>query len=150
VFAFGAVCAASGPLMAVAMRCVAMGAAGCYGTAHSRPPRRTGAPARRSAFPRSGRRALFRKWNELVVVPGHLGKTSSLPISLGLLNAVARGGDEVPEDIARTVHSRAAEQQQARALGARTQHRGAARMEHQHAARREMVAGDLDLAVDHI
>src|SRR4051812_18176580 len=43
------------------------------------------------------RDALLRQGDELLLVARHLAEASGLPVGLGLLDPLARGGDEVPE-----------------------------------------------------
>src|SRR3989442_15863034 len=44
-------------------------------------------------------------------LPGHLGEPPRRPIRLRLLDLLARAGDEVPPDVPRTVHRRAAQKE---------------------------------------
>src|SRR5262249_60996465 len=60
---------------------------------------------------RAARRS-FRQRDELGVVAGHGVEAGELPVGLGLIDALLARGDEIPPDVARTVHGGAAEQHQ--------------------------------------
>src|ERR1700712_3146195 len=62
----------------------------------------------------TSRDALLRQGDELRLVAGYLAEASGLPVGLGLLDPLAAGGDEVPEQVPRPVHSAAAQQQHPR------------------------------------
>src|SRR3712207_5449454 len=51
--------------------------------------------------------------DELLLVARHFAEAARLPIGLRLLDPLAGGGDEVPEQVPRAVHRRAAEEQHA-------------------------------------
>ena len=65
--------------------------------------------------------------------PGTCGKRPVLPVALGLLDALARAGDEVPPDVALAVERGAAEQHHPR-RARRLQRRRARRLEHRPSA----------------
>src|SRR6185312_8913560 len=81
--------------------------------------RRTGLLARRlSPTPlkngengRNGRVLAVGQRDELLVAR-HPGEAAVLPVGLGLLDALLGGRDEVPPDVARPIHRRAAQQHQ--------------------------------------
>src|SRR5262245_40755603 len=56
---------------------------------------------------------LFRQWDELLLVIRHEGKALGPPIGLGLLDALLGGGDEIPPDVARSIHRMTAQQHEA-------------------------------------
>src|SRR5262245_3336801 len=57
---------------------------------------------------------LFRQWDELLLVIRHERKALGPPIGLGLLDALLGGGDEIPPDVARSIHRIATQQHEAR------------------------------------
>src|ERR1700680_1741973 len=98
--------------------------------------------------PRRGFSLAFRQRNELGFT-GNRRESSRLPIFLGLLDALPARGHEIPPDIAWAFQCRAAEEHQPR--GAYRSHRDAfTPAEHQKPRAFERLAGDIDLAFDHI
>src|SRR6266516_7811854 len=90
----------------------------------------------------------FRQRDELGFAR-HRRESSGLPVFLGLLDPLLARGHEIPPDIARAFQCRAAEEHQPR--GAYRPHTDAvAGTEHQKPRAFERLAGDIDLAFDHI
>lgn len=67
-----------------------------------------------------------------------------------MFDAVLTRGDEVPEQVARTVHRRAAQQKQPRTFGSGVKRKLIAGAEDKHAARFKRDAADRDGSVQHI
>ena len=82
-----------------------------------------------------------------LVVAGDQREAQRLPVLLGLVDPVARGGDEVPEDIARRREGLAAHQHQPAAARAR-QPRLVARAQDVEREQLERLAIELGLAAD--
>src|SRR3989454_12755180 len=78
-------------------------------------------------------------------LPGHLGEPPRRPIRLRLLDLLARAGDQVPPDVPRTVHRRAAQQELAR-IAMRLDHDRLPGPENQELAGREGLAAEGDRA----
>src|SRR5215510_932153 len=57
---------------------------------------------------------LLRQRDELLLVTRHERKALGPPIGLGLLDALLGGGDEIPPDVARSIHRITAQQHEAR------------------------------------
>src|SRR5207237_2830299 len=106
---------------------------------------RGGAPLRSagSGILRYGR-LMARKTDE-VRLAGNLGKASRPPGRFRLLDLLARAGDQVPPDVPRTVHRRAAQQEQAR-IAMRLDHDRLPGPENQELAGREGLAAEGDRA----
>src|SRR5262249_57179051 len=91
----------------------------------------------------------LRQRDELLVVTGDGAEAGELPVRLGLLDALLARRDEVPPDVAWSVHGRAAQQHEPR-IAYRRQRDAVARTKHEQAAGREPIAGDIDLARNQI
>src|SRR5215471_14328272 len=92
---------------------------------------------------------LVRKGDELDFVPRHLAEMTGFPVRFGLLDALLAGRNEIPPDMARPIHRRAAEDDEM-GVGRGGNRHGVARLEDQKAAGLEFVAGDIEYTVDHI
>src|SRR5215831_2052981 len=86
---------------------------------------------------------LLRQRDELLVVTRHEREAVAAPIFLGLLDALFGGRDEIPPDVTRAVHGRAAEQHQPR-LRHRQDRDAVSRLEGEQPALTERVAGNVD------
>src|SRR5262249_60839954 len=78
----------------------------------------------------------LRQRDELLVVTGHGVEAGGLPVRFGLLDALLARRDEVPPDVARPVHGRAAEEHEPR-IAYRRQRDAVAGTKHEQAAGRE-------------
>src|SRR5262252_7993126 len=96
-----------------------------------------------------GRVSLLRQWNKLNLVARHLAEVASLPLLFRLVDPFLARGDEIPPDVARAVHRRAAEHNEMR-VGGRRDRRGIAGLEYEEPPGFEFITGDIDRAIDHV
>src|SRR6187551_2067286 len=74
---------------------------------------------------------------------------TGFPICLSLFNALFAGRHEIPPDMARSIHRRAADDDEMGVVDRRDGW-GIARLEHQQPSRLELVAGNIDDTFDNI
>src|SRR5438067_10134019 len=87
----------------------------------------------------------LRQRDEFLLVARHAVEPRELPIGLGLLDAFLARRDEIPPDVARSVHRRSAQQHETY-IGHRSERDRIARAEYQQPPRGKAVACDFDLA----
>src|SRR3974390_3743922 len=92
---------------------------------------------------------MLRQRDEFNLVAWHLAEVASFPFRLSLLDAFLARGDEVPPDVARAIHRRAAEDDEMR-VGRGADRRPVSRLEHHQLSGCELVAGDIDRALHNI
>src|SRR3984893_7052405 len=90
----------------------------------------------------------LRQRNELMFV-GDMGETAALPVLLGLLDPFLAGGDKIPPDVTRAFQRVAAEKHHPRRF-CRLDGDAVAGPEDQQTCPLMAIAGNLDLAIDHI
>ena len=81
--------------------------------------------------------------------PGTGANLTGFPIGLGSVDAVGRGGDEVPPDVPRTIHRFAAEQHQPR-IRVREDRNAVAGLEHEQPAGTKRLSCYVDFARDDV
>src|SRR5450755_1955823 len=91
---------------------------------------------------------LFRQRNELVFV-GDMRETAALPVLFGLLDPFLAGGDKIPPDVTRAFQRVAAEKHHPRRF-CRLDGDAVAGPKDQQTWPLMAIAGNLDLAIDHI
>src|SRR3954463_6997493 len=93
---------------------------------------------------------LFRRQrDELDLVAGHLLEMTRGPFRLGLFDTLLPRRHEIPPDMARAIHRRAAKDGEM-CVGQRADGDLVTGLEHQQAVAPELVAGNVDLAIEHV
>jgi hypothetical protein len=81
--------------------------------------------------------------DELDFVARHLVEMAGFPVRLGLLDALLARGNEIPPDVTRPIHRRAAEDDEM-GVGHGGNRHGVAGLEDEQASGFELVAGNID------